>query len=440
MKARCATTASGAGSSDASTSTSGELVQEADLGGRKPAGIARRVLAVTCIGWSLLQLWYASPLPFTFNVLILNDTEMRSLHLGFGAVPRVPRLSVREVLAARPDPGAGLGLRGRRGASAARICSCSTASSSTRPGQPTPLDFVTAVAGMLLLLEATRRVVGPPLAIIAMLMLVYAFAGPWMPDVIQHKGVSLSKAVSHYWLSTEGVFGVALGVSASYIFLFVLFGSLLEKAGAGNYFIKVAFAFLGHMRGGPAKAAVVSSGHDGHDLGLVGRQRRHLRHVHDPADEARGIHRREGRRDRDRGGRRWPDHAAGDGRGGVPHGGVRRRAVRGDLQERIRCPRRSPTSRSSTSCTSRRARRASTGLPPARRHLADGPAAGHRDDARARSSSWPTSSTRAGLAQGRVRRGRRVDRAGPPGRRLPADPARGRRRARPHGRRSRHAA
>ncbi len=76
----------------------------------------------------------------------------------------------------------------------------------------------------------------------------------------QHKGVSLSKAVSHYWLSTEGVFGVAVGVSASYIFLFVLFGSLLEKAGAGNYFIKVAFAFLGHMRGGPAKAAVVSSG------------------------------------------------------------------------------------------------------------------------------------------------------------------------------------
>ena len=122
------------------------------------------------------------------------------------------------------------------------------------------LDIATAVLGMLLLLEATRRVVGPPLAIIAMLMLGYAFAGPHMPDVIAHKGVSLSKAVSHYWLTTEGVFGVALGVSASYIFLFVLFGSLLEKAGAGNYFIKVAFALLGHMRGGPAKAAVVSSG------------------------------------------------------------------------------------------------------------------------------------------------------------------------------------
>ena len=115
-----------------------------------------------------------------------------------------------------------------------------------------------AVVGVLLLLEATRRVVGPPMAIIALLMLVYAFAGPHMPDAIAHKGVSLSKAVSHYWLSSEGVFGVALGVSSSYIFLFVLFGALLEKAGAGSYFIKVAYSLLGHLRGGPAKAAVES--------------------------------------------------------------------------------------------------------------------------------------------------------------------------------------
>jgi TRAP transporter 4TM/12TM fusion protein len=80
-----------------------------------------------------------------------------------------------------------------------------------------------------------------------------------MPDLIAHKGASLSRAMSHQWLTTEGVFGVALGVSSGFIFLFVLFGSLLDRAGAGNYFIKSAFALLGHMRGGPAKAAVVSS-------------------------------------------------------------------------------------------------------------------------------------------------------------------------------------
>jgi TRAP transporter 4TM/12TM fusion protein len=81
-----------------------------------------------------------------------------------------------------------------------------------------------------------------------------------MPEVIAHKGASLVKGMSHYWLSTEGVFGVALGVSTGMVFMFVLFGSLLESAGAGNYFIRTAYAGLGHMRGGPAKAAVVSSG------------------------------------------------------------------------------------------------------------------------------------------------------------------------------------
>jgi TRAP transporter 4TM/12TM fusion protein len=236
-----------------------ELVHEADLGRRKPVGVARTVLAATCIVWSLLQLWYASPLPFTFSILILNDTEMRALHLGIGLFAAYLAYPFRKT-----SPKDRVPVPDWVFALVAGFCGAYLflfyRELSTRPGQPTTIDFVTAVIGMLLLLEATRRVVGPPLAIIAALMLVYAFAGPWMPDVIQHKGVSLSKAVSHYWLSTEGVFGVAVGVSASYIFLFVLFGSLLEKAGAGNYFIKVAFAFLGHMRGGPAKAAVVSSG------------------------------------------------------------------------------------------------------------------------------------------------------------------------------------
>ena len=96
-----------------------------------------------------------------------------------------------------------------------------------------------------------------------------------MPDLIAHKGASLSRAMSHQWLTTEGVFGVALGVSSGFIFLFVLFGSLLDRAGAGNYFIKIAFALLGHMRGGPAKAAVRVVGGHRHHLGLVDRQRRH---------------------------------------------------------------------------------------------------------------------------------------------------------------------
>jgi TRAP-type uncharacterized transport system fused permease subunit len=96
--------------------------------------------------------------------------------------------------------------------------------------------------------------------VVAGVFIIYTFGGPHMPDVIAHKGASLVKGMSHYWLSTEGVFGVALGVSTGMVFMFVLFGALLESAGAGNYFIRTAFAGLGHMRGGPAKAAVVSSG------------------------------------------------------------------------------------------------------------------------------------------------------------------------------------
>ncbi|HOP45192.1 MAG TPA: TRAP transporter fused permease subunit, partial [Flavobacteriales bacterium] len=84
-----------------------------------------------------------------------------------------------------------------------------------------------------------------------------------MPELISHRGASLSRTMSHQWLTTEGVFGVAIGVSTSFVFLYVLFGSMLEKAGAGAYFIKVAFSLLGHMRGGPAKAAVVASGLSG---------------------------------------------------------------------------------------------------------------------------------------------------------------------------------
>ena len=112
---------------------------------------------------------------------------------------------------------------------------------------------------MLLLLEATRRSLGPALVVVASLFLAYTVLGQYMPEIIAHKGNNLREIINHHWITTEGVFGIALGVSTSFVFLFVLFGALLDKAGAGNYFIQVAFSLMGHMKGGPAKAAVVSS-------------------------------------------------------------------------------------------------------------------------------------------------------------------------------------
>jgi TRAP transporter 4TM/12TM fusion protein len=132
-----------------------------------------------------------------------------------------------------------------------------------RPGQPTMLDLVTAGAGILLLLEATRRALGLPMVGVAAFFILFTFIGPYMPEAVQHKGASLSRFLTHQWLVTEGVFGIALGVSTSFVFLFVLFGTLLDKAGGGNWMMQISIALLGHLRGGPAKVAVVSSALNG---------------------------------------------------------------------------------------------------------------------------------------------------------------------------------
>ena len=132
-----------------------------------------------------------------------------------------------------------------------------------RPGDYTSTDIVLAIIAIIILIEAGRRVLGFALSMIAIVFLAYDFLGPYMPELIIHKGASLNKLAGHMYLTTEGIFGVPLGVSAGFVFLFVLFGSLLDKAGAGEYFINLAFAMLGKFRGGPAKAAVVASGFTG---------------------------------------------------------------------------------------------------------------------------------------------------------------------------------
>jgi TRAP transporter 4TM/12TM fusion protein len=207
----------------------------------------------------LFQLWYASPLPFALGILNFNFAEARSLHLafalflGFAAFPAARSSPQHRVPAA--DWALAL-----IAASAAGYILVFQDALAERPGAPIAVDIAVGAVGMVLLLEAARRALGLPLVIVAALFLAYGFAGPWMPDVVAHKGASLSKTMSHQWLTSEGVFGVALGVSSNFVFLFVLFGALLDRAGAGAWFIRVSYAALGHLRGGPAKAAVVSSG------------------------------------------------------------------------------------------------------------------------------------------------------------------------------------
>ncbi len=237
-----------------------EMIAESDTGARNPTGaIPKIILYYVPLVWTLFQLWYASPLPFIFNIFVLNDTEARSIHLAFAVF-----LSYTAYPTLKKSPRNYIPVQDWIVALVGAFCAAYLfifyEGLSDRPGDPTQLDLIVAVIGMILLLEATRRALGPPLMVVAGVFTIYTFFGPYMPSVIAHKGASLSKGMSHYWLGTEGVFGVALGVSTGMVFMFVLFGALLESAGAGNYFIRTAFAGLGHLRGGPAKAAVVSSG------------------------------------------------------------------------------------------------------------------------------------------------------------------------------------
>lgn len=239
-----------------------EQILQTETGGRATSGYAAIILFIVPLVWSLFQLWIASPLPYIFDFGLFNSTEARSIHLAFAvflAFSAFPMIKGRN-LHSVPFYDWILALVAAFCASYLYVFYEGLAS---RPGLPTTTDLWVAMIGLVLLLEATRRSLGLPLTIVAAVFITYSLAGPYMPDVIAHKGVSLNKLASHQWLGTEGVFGVALGVSTSFVFLFVLFGALLERAGAGNYFIKVAYAGLGHMRGGPAKAAVVSSGLSG---------------------------------------------------------------------------------------------------------------------------------------------------------------------------------
>ena len=243
-----------------------DLVASVDTGGRNPLGWQKHLLPTIAFVWSIFHLYIASTLPFDLaewtglHFLIITDSAARLIHLSFAgflaamAYPLLkssPRDSIPwyDWFLGAAIVVAGLYLLVNYDAIA------------DRSGLPTQADLIMSSFGIVILLIAVYRSLGLPLVVIASVFLLYVFFGDarWLPDDMQWKGASYGKAMWHFWMQNEGVFGVALGVSATLIFLFVLFGAILEKAGAGNFFIKLAFALLGHLRGGPAKAAVVAS-------------------------------------------------------------------------------------------------------------------------------------------------------------------------------------
>lgn len=242
-----------------------DMVASADTGARNPTGWQKNLIPVTAFIWALFQLYIASGVPFWLTEVtgigfVVTSANARLVHLAFGillasmAFP-LTKSSVTDRIPWYDWILAGLGIF------ACLYIVVLRNEIALRAGLPTEMDLVASTIGMLILGITVYRALGLPLLIVASVFVCYVFFGDssMLADTIRWKGASYGKAMWHFWMQNEGVFGVALGVSASLIFLFVLFGSILEKAGAGNFFIKIAFALLGHLRGGPAKAAVVAS-------------------------------------------------------------------------------------------------------------------------------------------------------------------------------------
>ena len=235
---------------------------------RNLRGLHLKIVLSIAVLWSFFQLWYASPFPFIFDIGMFKGLPARAIHLGFALLlaflifpfKRSKQISIIDIF---------ISIVGvlccfyiyffydqlvDRGGILLNI---------SLAGFKIPIELIIGILGIVILLEATRRVIGTPLVIIAVCFLLFSYFGRYAPEIISHGGLSLNRLIGFQWFDQEAIFGIPIGVSVDFIFLFVLFGALLETAGGGQYFLDLAFAMVGKMRGGPAKAAILGSGMTG---------------------------------------------------------------------------------------------------------------------------------------------------------------------------------
>ena len=237
------------------------MAEEEEGVGRRPKGnIAKYIIPTIAVIWSFFQLSIASwllldtvfiraiHLGFALLIVFLNYPLFKKTHWGLKFLSATNKIPIFDFIVAIIA------------CFSAIYIAADYAGINTRYGAPIARDVVVGLFLLILLLEASRRVIGPALSVIAIFFCIYAFLGPYMPDLIAFKGVSLNRFMGQITMSTEGIYGIPLDVSATIVFLFVLFGAMLDKAGGGRYFIQLALSILGGFKGGPAKAAIVGSG------------------------------------------------------------------------------------------------------------------------------------------------------------------------------------
>lgn len=228
--------------------------------GRQPDGWQKYIIPTIAVAWSLYQL----ALP---RFIVLDTTYIRAIHLAFALTLvflnyplfKKPVFGIKYFSNKKSIPVLDMILAALACFSALYLIIFLDAINN-RQGSPVMMDIVFGIMLTAFLLEAARRTIGPALPIISGFFIAYCFLGPYMPDLIAFKGTSLNRFVGQMTMSTEGIYGIPLDVSATIVFLFVLFGAMLDKAGAGHYFIQLALSLLGRFKGGPAKAAIMGSG------------------------------------------------------------------------------------------------------------------------------------------------------------------------------------
>ena len=254
------------------TNKTDNIVDESEGRARILFGWQLKLVAIVAFIWSLFQLWYASPLPFMVGFGVFIDVPARAIHLGFGLFlafllfpfhkkNRSKKINILNLLLSIVAFFVTFYLFYNYEALVDRNGVLLKHPISLFGNEFFfPTELIIGGVGILLLLEATRRAIGIPLVIVASIFLIYSIFGQSMPLMISHQGLSLTRLVGYHWFGGEAIFGIPISVSVSFVFLFVLFGSMLDFAGGGKYFLDLAIALVGKFRGGPAKASIMASG------------------------------------------------------------------------------------------------------------------------------------------------------------------------------------